>query len=132
MSAKRGLNAYQNNQSRSRAEVASPYRLVKILFENLSDNLARARGAIEQDKPALKGEAIGRGMDIINALRSGLDHSVGGEMSQNLDNLYQYCNHCLTQASLKNDLEQLDNAMKIIQQIKSAWDQLEEKLHGAA
>ena len=48
MNGKRGLNAYQTNQTRSRAQVASPYRLVQIAFENLMDNLAKARGGIER------------------------------------------------------------------------------------
>ncbi|MRI33917.1 flagellar export chaperone FliS [Endozoicomonas sp. OPT23] len=124
MNMNRGLNAYQSNQTRTRAEVADPYQMVKILFENLMDNLARAKGAIELKNHALKGETIGRSMDIINALRAGLDHSVNEEMTRNLDDLYQFCNNNLTQASMKNDLEALNDAVTIIQQLKSTWDQL--------
>ena len=124
MNANRGLNAYKTNNTRNRGNVANPYQLVKLLFENLSDNMARARGAIEQNKPKVKGETIGRCMDIINALRAGLDHEASAEISSNLDQLYIYCNQQLTQASLKNDLEALDAAVTVIQQLKSTWNQL--------
>ena len=131
MKGKRGISAYKNNQTQTRGEVASPYRLVKVLFENLADNLSRARGAIEQDRPSVKGECIGRSMDIINALRTSLDHSIGGEISANLDGLYRYCNSCLIKASSRNDVEELDKAASVINQIKTSWDQLESKLNEA-
>ena len=85
MIGKRGLNAYQTNQVSSRAQVASPYRLVQIAFENLMDNLAKARGGIERLDAKVKGESIGRAMDIIIILISALDHSVNPEVTGNLE-----------------------------------------------
>lgn len=132
MNGNKALDAYKTNQTRSRADVASPYRLVKIMFENLFDNLSRAQGAIEQGNPAVRGECIGRSMDIINALKGALDHEVGGEVTRNLEGLYEYCNRCLFKASRNNDLEQLDQVISIIGQIKTAWDQLEGIMYGTS
>ncbi len=131
MKGNRALNAYQTNQIRSRADVASPYKLVQITYENLLDNLARAAGAIERSDAKVRGECIGRCMDLINVLRSALDHSVGGEVPGNLDQLYRYCNRCLMTASRHDNLEKLDEVVGIISQIKSAWDELGVKLNGA-
>ena len=60
MNRKRGLNAYQTNQTRNRAQSASPYRLVQMMYENLLDSLAKARGGVEREDTRLRGENIGR------------------------------------------------------------------------
>ena len=130
MNRNRAMNAYQTNQTQSRAEVASPYRLVKIMFENLIDNLSKAAGAIERNDPALKGQCIGRAMDILATLHSALDYEIGGEMSQNLS-LYEYCNGRLFEATRSNQIEAIDEVMDLMTKIKDSWDQLEAKLHGA-
>ena len=131
MNARRGLNAYQTNQNRNRAESASPYRLVQMMYENLLDSLAKARGGVEREDARVRGENIGRAMDILNALRSALDHSAGQEISTNLDNLYQYCNQCLMEVTQYDDLDKLDEVVDIILSIKDTWDQLGARLNGA-
>lgn len=131
MNARRGLNAYQTNQNRNRAESASPYRLVQMMYENLLDSLARARGGIERENAKVRGENIGRAMDILNALRSALDHSVAEEVAANLDKLYQYCNQCLVEVTRYDDLDKLDEVVDIIAPIKNTWDQLGAQLNGA-
>ena len=130
MNAKRGLNAYQNNQTRTRADVASPYRLVAIVFEHLVDNLSKAAGAIERKDAALRGECIGKSMDLITTLNGALDHSIGGEMSQNLSKLYRYCNRRLLDATRNNDVEAIDEVMDLMGKIKASWDQIGTQLHG--
>ena len=130
MNAKRGLNAYQSNQTRTRAEVASPYRLVGIMYENLIDNLSRAAGAIERKDMALRGESVGKCMDILGALDGALDHEIGGEMSQNLSQIYQYCNTRLLEATRINSPEPIDEVMDLMSKIKESWDQIGGKLNG--
>ncbi|MET4694700.1 flagellar export chaperone FliS [Endozoicomonas lisbonensis] len=130
MNAKRGLNAYQSNQTRTRAEVASPYRLVVIMYENLIDNLSKAAGAIERKDMALRGESIGKCMDILGALSGALDHEIGGEMSQNLAQIYQYCNTRLLEATRTNSAEPIDEVMDLMTRIKGSWDQIGGQLNG--
>ncbi len=124
------LNAYQNNHTEHQAAVASPYRLVQMLFESLLDNLSRTRGAMERKDFAMKGKYLGKCLDILAALRTGLDVEGGGEVAGNLNNLYQYCSERLTRANLSNDAEILDEVAGILTEIKSGWDQLEDSLNG--
>lgn len=129
MIGKRGLNAYQTNQTRSRAQVASPYRLVQIAFENLMDNLAKARGGIERGDAKVRGESLGKAMDVINILISALDHSVNPEISGNLEKIYRHSNRCLLDVNRYDDLDKLDEVVNMLGKIKVTWDQLEAKLH---
>lgn len=131
MNRKRGLNAYQTNQTKNRAQSASPYRLVQMMYENLLDSLAKARGGVERDDSRLRGENIGRAMDILNALRNALDHSANEEVAANLDSLYRYCNECLLEVTQFDDLDKLDEVVDIIAPIKDTWDQLGSSVNGA-
>ena len=131
MIGKRGLNAYQTNQTSSRAQVASPYRLVQIAFENLMDNLAKARGGIERGDAKVKGECIGKAMDVINILISALDHSVNPEISGNLEKIYRHSNRRLMEVTRYDDLDKLDEVVAMLGKIQKTWDQLEASLNAS-
>jgi len=51
-----------------------------------------------------------------------LDHSVGGEVTQNLSSLYEYMNMRITDASIEKSVEPLVEVMTLMNEIKSAWD----------
>ena len=131
MKGKRGLNAYQTNQTSNRAEVASPYRLAQIAFERLMDSLAIARGGIERYDAKVRGEAISKAMDILNILISALDHEVNPEISGNLEMIYRHANHLLVDVNRFDDLDMLDEVVEMLGKIKATWDQLEEQLNVA-
>ncbi|CAM3722970.1 flagellar export chaperone FliS [Parendozoicomonas haliclonae] len=129
MSYQRALNAYTQNQTENRVSVASPYRLVQMMFEKLLDHMAMAHGAMERKDVAAKGINISKAIELLGALRGALDLEVGGEVATNLANLYLFCSDSLMQANRHNDPQKIIDAAGIIREIKSAWDQLE---HGAA
>ena len=125
MGYQHALNAYQQNQTENRVSVASPYRLVQMMFEKLQDHMAIANGAIERGDVAAKGVNISKCIELLGALRGALDLEVGGEVAANLSNLYLFCSDSLMQANRHNDPEKIEQAAAVIRQIKSAWDQLE-------
>ncbi|MCL6270087.1 flagellar export chaperone FliS [Sansalvadorimonas sp. 2012CJ34-2] len=130
MKYQQAMNAYTQNQVQNRAAVASPYRLVQMMFEKLLDHIASAGGAIDRKDIAEKGNHIGKALQLLGALRSALDLEVGGEVAVNLSRLYEFCSDTLMQASLKNDKQKIEDAAGIIRDIKSAWDQLEHASNG--
>lgn len=103
-------------------EGASPHRLIQMLMEGVLDRIASARGYMERGAIAEKGAQISWAISIIEGLRVSLDKSVGGDIAQNLDNLYGYMLMRLTEANLKNEPAYLDEVSDLLRQIKSAWD----------
>ena len=59
-------------------------------------------------KIAEKGQHISWAISIIGGLRDSLDMEKGGEISINLDSLYEYCCATLLEANLKNIINQID------------------------
>src|ERR1700683_4401321 len=76
---------------------ASPARLVQIMYEHVLSNLAATEGCMGRIKGNLpwtevkaKGIAIGKAVRLIGQLDSTLDMERGGEIAQDLHNLYGY------------------------------------------
>lgn len=122
MNAMAALRQYQHVNTHAQAVEATPHRLIQMLMEGGLTRLAQARGAMERGQVALKGELIGKAIGIIGGLRNGLDLNAGGELAENLDNLYEYMVMRLLEANLKNVSEPLDEVAYLLRNVKTGWD----------
>ena len=104
---------------------STPHRLVSMLFDGLMESIAQAKGAIltKQLDPKLK--AITRAINIVEeGLRGNLDMKGGGKLSADLNDLYAYISARLMHANVHNDVEALDECVRLVQPIKDAWNQI--------
>jgi len=122
MNAMAAMRQYQTVNTQAQAVDASPHRLIQMLMEGGLTRLAQARGAMEREQFAMKGELIGKAIGIIGGLRGGLDIANGGELALNLDNLYDYMVRRLSEANLKNSVEPLDEVAALLRDVKAGWD----------
>lgn len=122
MNAMAAMRQYQSVNTQAKAVDASPHRLIQMLMDGGMTRLAQARGAMERQQHALKGELIGKAIGIIGGLRGGLDLQQGGDLAQNLDNLYDYMVRRLSEANVNNSIEPLDEVAGLLRDIKSGWD----------
>ncbi|MGP7733914.1 flagellar export chaperone FliS [Oceanimonas smirnovii] len=116
------MKAYKSVALDSQKTVASPYKVVQMLLAGALERLARARSAMEQNKRAEQGELLGSAMTIVAELRAALDHQEGGEISVNLDNLYEFIMAELVVANSENSTEKLESISSLLRDIKEAWD----------
>ena len=122
------MNPYQAAQRYSSLKVqsgvmdASPHRLIQMLFEGALERIAQAKGAMQQNQVARKGELIGKAVNIVGGLQGSLDDKEGGGLAANLDDLYDYVIRRLTQANYQNDPAMLDECAGLLIEIKTAWD----------
>ncbi len=105
---------------------ASPHRLIQMLLNGALDRAAVAKGHMVRGNIAEKGRYIGLVISIIEGLRISLDKPGGGEIAQNLDDLYEYITRRLAEANLKNDAGILDEIMSLLKEIKAGWDAIPE------
>ncbi|MCJ8167957.1 flagellar export chaperone FliS [Atopomonas sediminilitoris] len=125
MNAMTALRQYQKVNTGAQVHDASPHRLIQMLLEGALDRLAKARGAIDREQMALKGEMLGKSMAIVMGLQQALDHEQGGEVAGNLSALYDYIIERLMDVSRNNQLAPLDEAVQLLRTIKSGWDGIE-------
>ena len=122
MNAMTAMRQYQSVNNQAQAIEADPHRLIQMLIEGGLTRLAQARGAMERNQTALKGELVGKAIAIIGGLRQGLNVEQGGELAVNLDNLYAYMTTRLMEANLKNDPAILEEVADLLREVKTGWD----------
>eukprot|EP00487_Bulimina_marginata_P008252 TRINITY_DN3047_c0_g1_i1.p1 TRINITY_DN3047_c0_g1~~TRINITY_DN3047_c0_g1_i1.p1 ORF type:complete len:110 (-),score=12.76 TRINITY_DN3047_c0_g1_i1:104-433(-) len=99
--------AYQKDSVKSQLAVADSYTIITMLMQGALERTARGKGCIERNDLAGKAEHLSKASTIILALMESLDHSVGGEVTQNLSSLYEYMNSRITDASIEGQLNPL-------------------------
>ncbi len=117
-------NVSQYNQVNNYSGItdADPHRLVQMLLEGVLGKVAVVKGLMKRGEISKKGEVIGNAISIVSGLRASLDIEAGGELAENLDNLYEYIERRLLQANLKNDTDILDEVTSLLREIKTGWD----------
>ena len=116
------LDQYSRNAVQTGVESASPHRLIQMLMEGALGKIAAAKGNMERGNIQAKGDQIGSAIAILDGLKSSLDKEKGGEIAQNLDDLYIYMERRLIEAHSHNDTAILDEVSDLLRQIKEAWD----------
>ncbi|GGW63471.1 flagellar export chaperone FliS [Alishewanella tabrizica] len=119
-----GIKAYKAVGVKDDLAIADPHRVIQLLMQGSLENMAKAKGAIERKDYATKAQAFGKAIAIVSALKGSLDMKEGGEISQNLDSLYEFMINHLTLASREQSIAKVNDVMELMLTIKSAWDQI--------
>ena len=113
---------YQDNNLENIVNEASPHKLVELLLRGAIEKITFAKQFMEQKNIEKKGVNISNAISIIESLQSSLDKEKGGQLAENLFDLYEYMNAKLIEANLYNDTTRLDEVMHLLNTIKSGWD----------
>jgi flagellar protein FliS len=126
MNAVFAMKQYQQVSVHSGIMDASPHRLVQMLMEGMLEKVALAKGNMANNNIASKGENISKAIAIIGGLQSSLNIEAGGEIAENLNNLYDYMANRLVIANLHNDETILDEVASLMVEVKIGWDGIPE------
>lgn len=120
MSIPRGVDAYRRTQ----AEASTPLERVVLLYDGAIRFLTAAAAA--HDQGDLRGRATGvsRALAILTELQNTLDMQQGGEISKNLDALYDYVISRLLDSGTKRDRAGIDEALKLLSTLREGWAQI--------
>lgn len=113
-------NVYQQMEVAS----ANSLKLVVLLYEGAIRFLAEAKRSIESRDLSGKAQAIDRTFAILGELQSTLKVEEGGEIAATLDRLYVYMMERVLEASLKLEVAPLDEVIKLLRVLNSAWTEL--------
>ncbi|HCG8448340.1 TPA: flagellar export chaperone FliS [Vibrio parahaemolyticus] len=116
-----GYDSYQQVDLDAQAAAANPHQLVIMLIDGLLDEIERIRGHLAAKRLAEKGAGINKCMNILIGLTSALDDENGGEIAENLRQLYDFCQVELYYASVQNDADRLMNVERVIGNIREGW-----------
>ena len=100
-------------------------RIVSLLFDGAVNFLKVARVKMEQNDIAGKGVYLGKATAIVSELLKALNIEEGGEIAKNLWRLYDFVLDRLLKANLKNDLKSLEEAERVLDNIRCGWKEME-------
>lgn len=116
-----GALAYNRVSATSGVEDADPHMLIQMLIDGAIEKINRAKYFMGQNKIAQKGEHISWAISIINGLQASLDFEKGGEISINLNELYEFSTVNLMTANAENNPDKLDEVLTVMTNIREAW-----------
>lgn len=125
--SQRMASTYKRVGVESRVESASPHELISLLFDGLLTSLSVAKVHMAAGNIEGKSQAISKSTRIITeGLKGSLDPR-GGDLSDNLGLLYDYCVASLMQAHLKNDVALIDEVIGLIGPVSETWKSMNTK-----
>lgn len=132
-SGKNGASAYANVSMETGVAMASPHHLVVMLFDGALLSIAVAQKEMKAGNIGAKSKAISKAIAIVDeGLRASLNREAGGEIAQSLNALYEYIRNRLLQGNLKNDLDAIAEAQKLLGELRGAWVQIDPDKPAAA
>ena len=121
----RSFQNYLENQVKN----ANPLDLVIMLYNKTLSCLKIAKKAIEEgldnpDNIKKKAENIGKATEIIAYLQGSLNLEKGGEIAQNLNEIYDILISELIRANIENNLEIITKSIGVLENLKKAWEDI--------
>lgn len=117
------MNPYLKQYQQTQVQTASPEKLLIMLYDGAIQFLNKARMAMQnKDIEGTHNNIIGA-QRIISEFMNTLDLKTGGEVAQNLYNLYEYLHYRLVQANIKKDVEMVDEVLVHLKDLKQTWEQ---------
>jgi len=117
------LNAYRQTS----VKTASQGRLIVMLYDEAIKQMDIAEEELGKNKVQFDAvhNSISKTQDIITELMASLDFEKGGEISQNLYNLYMFFNRQLVQANIDKNLNPIIEVRKFMSDLREAWMAIE-------
>jgi len=118
LSAQSVHQAYKNNS----VSTASPGELTLMLYNGCLKFLGKAKIAIAEKNIQEKNVNLQKAQKIIQELMVTLNMNI--EISQSMMQMYEYMNHRLIEANLKNDKEIIEEVEGYALEFRDTWKQV--------
>ncbi|MCP5206914.1 MAG: flagellar export chaperone FliS [Hahellaceae bacterium] len=116
------VHQYQKVNTQTSVVDADPHRLIQLLLDGALERMAMAKSRITAKDYEGKNNLLNKSIEIVGGLRGFLNHDKGGELSKNLEALYDYIERRLFEANVRNDVTMIDECGRLLREVKQGWD----------
>ena len=116
-----GLAEYQATKIDPMVFEATPHKLIDMLFTGAKEALAQALGALDRNDMEAKGKKLSKAVEILLHLQTILDKENGGEIAENLNELYFYMVSTLIEANRHKDVAKVEEVIGLLDTISDGW-----------
>ena len=118
----KAIAAYGDVKVTTGVSSANGVQLIQMLFDGLLESLAATKGHIQNGAIVEKGKSIARASRIVIGLQGALDFERGGDLANNLNELYGYVTRRVLHVNARNDLDALEEIFGLMNEIRTAWE----------
>ncbi|MCJ2163118.1 MULTISPECIES: flagellar export chaperone FliS [unclassified Pseudodesulfovibrio] len=108
----------------TQVETTTQGELLLMLYEAAIKFLKQAKVEIDNKDFAKKGIYISKAMAIIHELSESLNKEKGGDITPRLGQLYLFCTTQLVKANIRLDNKMIDDVIRILDGLRSAYAQV--------
>lgn len=121
---------YTNTSLKDLEEVGKsfPSRLVVMLYDEAIASLAAAIDAIGRGNIEDRFNATTRATDVVSGLYLSLDMEQGGEIADNLGNIYNFILTQLPMVNFENNPDIAEQAINLLRPMRDSWFELDERI----
>ncbi|MEM9603849.1 MAG: flagellar export chaperone FliS [Pseudomonadota bacterium] len=116
------LDEYRQVGKGTGATYADPHQLIQLLYDGALDRLAQAQAAMGREEMAECHRLVSEVIGIVEGLDGCLDKDAGGDLADNLHELYVYVIRRLLLGNLNNELgEAVQESVDLLRELREAW-----------
>ncbi len=115
------LNKAYNQYKQNSVFTSTPEELTLMLYNGLVKFLMQAEAAIDEKDTEKASNSIIRAQDIVLHFQATLDMKY--EVSENLDQLYDFMYRHLLEANVKKDKVMLEDVLGLVKDLRDTWQQ---------
>ena len=123
MAMNQAIETYRQTNNSYAEGLESPHGRVKILIETVLTGLDK----MIEKHPKTEFVALGKCLNAITVLAESLNLKDGGELAQNLLELYDYCKRCLSVYLDTKDVKKLEEVHSIFTSLIEGWEGIDPK-----
>ena len=123
MAINTAYEAYRKSDSEYIEGIETPHGRVRILFEAVVDNVDN----LIESHPKTDFKSLGKSINSITVLAGSLNTEAGGELADNLVELYDYSKRCLNQYLQVKDVNKLEEVKSIFENLLEGWNGIDPK-----
>ena len=120
--ANKAAATYKNIGVESIVSAANSHELISLLFKDISLNLTMWEYHFNNNNISAKAECVNKAIKVLTGLKACLDFKSGGELANNLDELYGYCIKIIFRGNATQDSTLIKEAGDVVQGLQEAWD----------
>ena len=113
------------------AETASPAQRVIMVYAGIVKNLKLAINTFNETMPnkfEIIHNAVQLSEKLILELQLALDKENGGEIAENLESLYIFWRHHLSDANIEKSPEKIKEVLTMVEELHKSWIAAEKKI----
>ena len=120
------MKHYVNNDIVAKTSSDNPHKIIEEILKDLVKNMQTLASSLDHEPviSSIKSNSFSKSLTAIYILQSSLDFEVGGQIAENLFQIYEFSKESIMKGFTKRDSKIVYDAIPPIDEILDGWKQI--------